>query len=149
MMWMDKSDSGTVFMDCRNEDYQIKPDNAYPSGTTIKVRPDVVGSFSALPFPDSSFWHVVFDPPHVIRQEELGTVTKKYGVLKGDWKPMIQAGFKECFRVLKPCGTLIFKWCETQIPLKEILKLTTEQPMYGHRGGQKSVTHWLAFLKHP
>lgn len=49
--------------------------------------------------------------------------------------------------MLKPNGTLIFKWCETQIPLKEILALTPEKPLYGHKGGQKSVTHWMAFLK--
>ena len=60
---------------------------------------------------------------------------------------MLAGGFAECFRVLKPNGTLIFKWCETQIPLRDILALTPEKPLYGHKGGAKSVTHWVAFLK--
>lgn len=148
MMWMDKEDERVTFVDRRNEDYDIKPDRAYPSGTVIRVRPDVVADFTALPFPDASFWHVVFDPPHIIRNAELGTVTKKYGVLNGDWKAMLAGGFRECFRVLKPNGTLIFKWCETQIPLKDVLALTPEKPLYGHKGGQKSVTHWMAFIRH-
>ena len=37
---------------------------------------------------------------------------------------MIRQGFKECFRVLKPNGTLIFKWNEVQFPVKDVLKLT-------------------------
>jgi ubiquinone/menaquinone biosynthesis C-methylase UbiE len=148
MMWMDKEDERVTFVDRRNEDYEIAPDRAYPSGTVIRVRPDVVADFTALPFPDASFWHVVFDPPHIIRNAELGTVTKKYGVLNGDWKAMLTGGFRECFRVLKPNGTLIFKWCETQIPLKDVLALTPEKPLYGHKGGQKSVTHWMAFIRH-
>jgi len=147
MMWIDKRDSRVTFQDRRNESYEIKPDRAYPNGTTIHVRPDVIADFTSMPFTDESFWHVVFDPPHVIRKAELGTVTKKYGVLNGDWKAMIAGGFRECFRVLKPNGTLIFKWCETQIPLRDILALTPEKPLYGHKGGQRSVTHWMAFLK--
>lgn len=35
----------------------------------------VVG-VNALPFPDESFLHVVFDPPHMKRQKERGTLTK-------------------------------------------------------------------------
>jgi len=72
---------------------------------------------------------------------------KKYGVLRGEWREMIRSGFKECFRVLRPNGTLIFKWCETEIPLREILELTPETPLYGHRTGKQAKTHWVAFLK--
>ena len=147
MMWHDKTDSRVTFVDRRDEDYEVKPDRAYPSGTVIRVRPDVVADFTKLPFEDETFWHVVFDPPHLIRGKELGTMTKKYGCLNGDWKEMLRGGFAECFRVLKPNGTLIFKWCETEIPLREILALTPEKPLYGHKGGQKSVTHWVAFIK--
>ena len=147
MMWMDKEDERVTFVDRRNEDYEIKPDRAYPNGTVIRVRPDVVADFTALPFPDDSFWHVVFDPPHVECKATSGTIIKKYGRLEGDWKAMLAGGFAECFRVLKPHGTLIFKWCETQVPLRDILALTPEKPLYGHKGGAKSVTHWVAFLK--
>lgn len=147
MMWMDKKDNRVMFSDRRDEDYEIAPDRAYPSGTVIRIRPDVVADFTNLPFESGTFEHVVFDPPHIIREKELGTVTKKYGCLNGDWETMLAGGFSECFRVLRVGGTLVFKWCETQIPLKEILKLTDQKPLYGHRSGAKAQTHWVAFIK--
>ena len=147
MMWFDKEDRRVTFMDKRSNDYEVKPDKAYPNGTTIRVRPDVVGNFAAMPFADDSFCHVVFDPPHIEREELLGTITKKYGCLTGDWRAMIRSGFAECFRVLRPGGTLIFKWCEVEIPLKEILQLTPLSPLYGHKSGKKAETHWVAFVK--
>lgn len=60
---------------------------------------------------------------------------------------MLRLGFAECFRVLKPEGTLIFKWNEIEVPLREILALTPVQPLYGHRTGKQAKTHWCAFLK--
>jgi SAM-dependent methyltransferase len=60
---------------------------------------------------------------------------------------MLRGGFSECFRVLKPGGTLIFKWAETEIPLAEVLALTEHQPLYGHRSGKAAKTHWVAFIK--
>lgn len=50
-------------------------------------------------------------------------------------------------RVLKPNGTLVFKWCEIDIPTREIIKAIGVEPLYGHRSGKKSHTHWLAFIK--
>jgi SAM-dependent methyltransferase len=147
MMWFDKMDDRVTFLDVRDCDYTIAPDRAYPSGTVIAVRPDVVGDFASMPFPDDSFCHVVFDPPHIERNEPLGTVTKKYGCLKGDWRSMIRSGFAECFRVLRSGGTLIFKWCEVEIPLADVLLLTDQKPLYGHRSGKKVGTHWVAFVK--
>lgn len=147
MMWFDKQDSRVLFFDLRDEDYSIMPDKAYPSGTVVSVRPDVQGSFADLPFDDERFHHVVFDPPHIERDEPLGTVTKKYGCLTGNWREVLRSGFAECFRVLKPGGTLIFKWCEVEIPLAEVLALTDVTPLYGHRSGKKAQTHWVAFVK--
>ena len=60
---------------------------------------------------------------------------------------MLHRGFAECFRVLRPEGTLIFKWCEYDVPVSEVLALTPEKPLYGHRSGKQSKTHWIAFLK--
>jgi SAM-dependent methyltransferase len=134
-------------MDNRNEEYWLPPSATWKKGKMLKVRPDVVADFTAMPFPDEAFHHVVFDPPHIIRKAELGRITVAYGCLKGDWESMLAAGFSECFRVLKPNGTLIFKWCEAQIPLERILALTPEKPLYGHRTGAKARTHWCAFLK--
>lgn len=60
---------------------------------------------------------------------------------------MIKDGFAECFRVLKPNGTLIFKWNETQILTKDILALTDQKPVVGHISGKRANTHWVCFLK--
>ena len=69
MMWVNKKDPRAIYYDRRNEDYEIKPNAAYPNGTTLKVRPDVQGDFGAMPFPDDSFRLVVFDPPHESKSE--------------------------------------------------------------------------------
>lgn len=147
MMWFDKEDDRVLFFDKRCVNYEIAPDRAYPNGTVVSVRPDIVGDFTALPFEDESFCHIVFDPPHIKRNEMLGTVTKKYGVLSGDWREMLRHGFSECFRVLSVGGTLIFKWGDVEVPLNELLALTPEKPLYGHRSGKKAGTHWVAFVK--
>lgn len=147
MFWYDKRDERALFVDKRREEYEIASDAAYPNGCKIIIAPDLQADFVALPFLSESFSLVVFDPPHIERQEALGIFTKKYGYLTGDWREMLRRGFVECFRVLKPCGTLIFKWAESEYPLREVLALTPERPLFGHRSGKKAQTHWCAFLK--
>ena len=71
----------------------------------------------------------------------------KYGALYSDWRDMITKGFKECFRVLVPGGFLIFKWNETDIKVSEVLALTRENPVFGHKSGKRSNTHWICFMK--
>jgi hypothetical protein len=73
---------------------------------------------------------------------------KKYGVLdKETWQDDLTKGFSECFRVLKDEGTLIFKWNEVSIPLKDILTLTPYKPVLGHPSGKRMGTHWVLFIK--
>jgi hypothetical protein len=75
---------------------------------------------------------------------------KKYGVLdKETWRDDLTKGFAECFRVLKNEGTLIFKWNEVSIPLKEILTLVPPpyKPVLGHPSGKRMGTHWVLFIK--
>lgn len=142
-MWYDKKDERALFMDKRRETHI----DTYPCGTkTNIIDPDIIADFTNMPFDDNSFHHVVFDPPHIVRKSD-SQITKKYGKLEGDWKDMLRHGFKECFRVLKPNGTLIFKWSEVQFPLKDILKLTEHKPLYGHKSGKKMNTHWVCFIK--
>lgn len=142
-MWFDKHDERAVFLDRRRETHV----DVYPCGTkTNVIDPDMIGDFTNIKFPDESFSLVVFDPPH-IEQTSESQITKKYGALTGDWREMIRAGFKECFRVLKPNGTLIFKWNECHFPVKEILALTDEKPLFGHKSGKKMGTHWIAFMR--
>lgn len=142
-MWFDKNDQRALYLDNRRETHI---DN-YPCGTkTNIIDPDIIGDFTNINQPDNSFYHVVFDPPH-IKRNKLGQITKKYGNLQDGWQDMIRQGFKECFRVLKPNGTLIFKWNEVQFPVKDVLKLTDKKPLYGHKSGKKMQTHWICFIK--
>lgn len=144
--WFDKQDNRALFMDRRKEECRIKPDAGHPARNLI-VSPDIVADFTDMPFPDETFWHVVWDPPHA-RFGETSVMAKTYGTLMGtDWREMIRGGFSECWRVLVPGGTLIFKWCEWEIPLREVLAQIPERPLYGHISGKRAQTHWVAFLK--
>jgi hypothetical protein len=84
----------------------------------------------------------------MLRLGEKSWMRKKYGVLDSvTWREDISQGFAECFRVLKINGTLIFKWNEVSIPLKEILALTPQKPVLGHPSGKRMATHWVLFIK--
>ena len=149
--WFDKQDERALFVDVRRESVKVedrkRKDGSKWGGWTIHVQPDVQADFSNLPFPADSFSLVVFDPPH--RTTLSGAVmATQYGVLTGDWRDMLAKGFAECFRVLKPNGTLIFKWNDKDVPVKEILPLTPNRPLFGHKSGKQNQTHWIAFLKH-
>jgi len=149
MFWFDKQDERVMFQDKRNEIRIVDVGTPGTKGRAPKVtRPDVLTSFTSMPYPDETFWHVVFDPPHLCRERDTGVFTASYGVLnKETWQDDIRKGFSECFRVLKTNGTLIFKWNEIEIPLKDILCLAPFPPLYGHRSGKKALTHWVAFTK--
>ena len=152
MFYFDKSDQRVLFQDIR------KVKTTLCDGRTFEVSPDVQADFTNMPYPNSCFSMVVFDPPHLIyhRQQKIegedkatptGWQQLKYGALYSDWRDMLTKGFSECFRVLKPGGFLIFKWNETDIRVSEVLKLTTEKPVFGHISGKRSNTHWICFMK--
>ena len=147
-MWFDANDSRALFMDRRRETVKGEWGPGSKGRRDLHINPDVLADFTAIPFPDESFLLVVLDPPHIRRMEMLGKVSATFGVLRPGWEEMLRAGFSECFRVLKPGGTLIFKWCEVEVPLARVLALTPEKPLFGHRSGKKAQTHWCAFLKH-
>lgn len=118
-----------------------------PSVRHLDIHPDMIMDFASMPFPDASFWLVVFDPPHLNHIGENAWMAKKYGVLKGSWKAMLRDGFRECMRVLRPGGTLIFKWSEVQIPVGEIWRAIGDRPIFGTRCGKKAKTIWATFWK--
>lgn len=95
-------------------------------------------------YADNYFDLVVFDPPHLLRAGQKSWIAQKYGVLPKTWKEDIAAGFRECFRVLRPFGTLIFKWNEEQIPFNDVIKLAPELPLFGDKRGK---TRWVVFCK--
>lgn len=141
MFWFDKTNTDTVFADIRKEKHTLC------DGRTLDISPDMQMDFRDMPFEDGSFKLVVFDPPHLKRAGKSSWIGKKYGILSDDWRSDIRKGFSECFRVLADDGVLIFKWNETQIPLQQILNLTDEKPLFGHRSGKQMKTHWLCFMK--
>ncbi len=141
MFWFDKGDSRAVFNDVREESHTLC------DGRSLEIKPDTQYDFTKLGFDDQSFNLVVFDPPHLKNVGDTAYMALKYGKLQGDWKLMLSDGFKECFRVLKSGGTLVFKWNEDQIKVKDILALTEQNPLFGHRSGKASKTHWICFIK--
>lgn len=139
MFWFDRRHPDVVFMDQRNESHTLC------DGRTLEIKPDVVGDFREMPFSDGTFRLVVFDPPHLIHAGESSWLAKKYGKLdRENWREDLKAGFGECFRVLEPGGVLVFKWCEDQVSTAEVLKLASQEPLFGHRRGK---TVFLVFMK--
>lgn len=138
MFYYDKNNKNTVYMD--NREYE----DILCDGRKLEVNPDIIGDFRKIPFEDSTFKLVIFDPPHLIKVGEKSWLAKKYGKLNENWKKDIKTGFSECFRVLENYGFLIFKWNEEQIKLNEILNLTKYKPLFGNK---RNKTHWIVFIK--
>ena len=116
--WFDKDDDRAIFVDIRNC-VMPRKHNDLPRAPVV-VKPDIQCTFTSLPFKSGCFDMVVFDPPH---REKLGEDTnlgKYYGRLFGHWECDIEEGFKEAFRVLRPGGTLVFKWCSVEIPVSRV-----------------------------
>jgi len=148
MMWFDPKDQRCLFGDMRHESVVVTDRTHRQDGTrAVHIHPDAQMDFRALPFPDSSFALVAFDPPHLVRAGPRSWMAAKYGKLGADWRDDMHQGFSECFRVLRPLGVLIFKWNETQIPLHEILTCTDQRPLFGQRMGRQNRTHWVTFMK--
>lgn len=142
MFWFDKADSRVLFGDVRDETWELC------DGRRFDVKPDMLMDYRDLPFPDETFRMVVLDPPHLRNAGETSYMARKYGCLDQEtWQTDIKTMFTECFRVLKEHGVLIFKWNETQIPVSQILKLTTCKPLFGNKQPNRTGTHWIVFMK--
>lgn len=138
MFWFNKRHPSAIYMDNR------EVATVLCDGRKFEVKPDVLADFTDIPYPDNTFYLVVFDPPHLLRAGEDSWLRHKYGVLPDDWQSLIRDGFRECMRVLRPYGTLIFKWNEDQVKQKEVLEAIGERPLLGNRRGK---THWMVFMK--
>lgn len=146
MFWFDKYNPLALFVDKRSETLTAKDRDKI---RIIEIRPDIVADFTNLPFEDSSFYMVVFDPPHLKTLGKTSWMAKKYGRLPDNWQEMIKSGFDECMRVLKPNGTLVFKWSESEIKVNEVLSIIPYKPLFGHTTGRQSKTIWMCFMKLP
>jgi hypothetical protein len=151
MMWFDRAHSDVIFGDHRCETVTVTDrSHGNDSGVRVlRIEPDVLLDFRALPYADGTFKLIAFDPPHLVRAGPRSWLAAKYGKLSNHWQDDLRAGFAECFRVLDADGTLVFKWNETQVKLAEVLALTPHAPLFGHTTGRKGLTHWLVFMKPP
>ena len=138
MFWFDKKHKETVYIDKRTLDTTLC------DGRKLIVKPDVIADFRKMPFEDESFHLVVFDPPHLLKVGDKSFLGLKYGRLEQTWQEDIEQGLSECWRVLKPNGTMIFKWNEEQIKLPMVKELLPSDPIFGQRRGK---TVWLVFFK--
>ena len=138
MFHFDKENEDVLYMDNRQLDTTLS------DGRTLNVNPDVVADFRDMPFEDESFYMVIFDPPHLVNAGDNSWLAQKYGKLDDLWPVDIHQGFNECMRVLKTNGTLIFKWNEEQVSLKEVMQAIGHTPVFGNK---RSKTHWLVFMK--
>jgi len=149
MMWDDRQNPSVVFGDNRAESILVTDrSHGKMAGTReLIIEPDIMLDFRALPYPDGTFKLVAFDPPHLTRAGQKSWMAAKYGKLRENWRDDLKRGFAECFRVLESGGTLVFKWNETQVKIREVLELTPVRPLFGHLSGRKGLTHWLVFMK--
>ena len=142
-MWFVKNNPLALYLDRRNEFFEF----SLPGRSPWIIKPNVLCDFTALPFKNNTFYLVCYDPPHMDSLGKSSWMAKRYGRLFPGWETEIKGGFDECFRVLKPNGTLIFKWNETDVKLSKVLSLTLEKPLFGHTTNSKKTTHWITFMK--
>ena len=143
MMWFDKNNPNTIYMDNRVREKGFR--EARPNR---EVKPDMMADFRAMPFNDESFLLVVMDPPHLFGKGEFFNMAEDFGYLtKETWFMDIRKGIAECYRVLKVGGVLIFKWNESSIKRTEVLAAIKWKPLFGHPVQSKIPTHWFTFMK--
>lgn len=145
-----KEREDTLYIDRREEE----PGFHGQEGRTYAVEPDEVQDFRDLPYPDESFNLVVFDPPHEVRDDGMeqlsGIILKKYGALHAEtWQEDLRAGFTELCRVLRPGGTLVFKFADRGVDFEEVLSLAPVDPLLGTMTKKTSrcENRWFVFYK--
>ena len=138
MFWYDRENKHTIYQDNRELNTTLC------DGRKLEIKPDTFGDFRKMDYADNTFDLVVFAPPHLNKAGKNSWLAQKYGVLADNWQEDIKAGFEECFRVLRPFGTLVFKWNEVQIPFSEVVKLAPEEPLFGDK---RVNTRWVVFCK--
>lgn len=147
MMWFDKHEPHTIYLDQRPE-----------------CEPDIIGDFRDLKqFPDESFRLIVFDPPHIIESAQTGSnIIRQFGCLQREsWPLLIKNGAAELWRLLKPNGILLFKWSNQYIPSNKLIELFPEKPLFYQISANKDKksasrkrirsvqTLWFCFMKIP
>lgn len=146
MFWKNKNHPNAIFQDIRKDVLPLKEQY----GMNFSVEPDIIGDFRKMVFEDKKFKMVIFDPPHLMLNK-TAWMSKKYGTIKDtDFEADLQAGFKECWRVLNDYGTLIFKWNDQSVAIEKIKPFFPDEPIIFNRIGTKGKsTYWFVFMKIP
>lgn len=145
-----KEREDTLYIDKREEE----PGFTGQEGRTYGVQPNEIQDFRDLPYEDNSFNLVVFDPPHIIKENGMenltGYVQKSYGCLDAEtWQNDLKKGFEELWRVLSPGGTLVFKFADNAADFKDVLDLAPVDPLFGTttKKNSKVENRWFVFYK--
>jgi len=146
MFWKNKNHPNAIYQDIRKDVLPLKEQY----GMNFSVEPSHIGDFRKMVFEDKSFKMVIFDPSHLMLNK-TAWMAKKYGTIKDtDYKADLQAGFKECWRVLDNYGTLIFKWNDQSVTIEKIKPFFPDEPIIFNRVGTKGkTTYWFVFMKIP
>ena len=115
--------------------------------------PDVLADTRQLPFKDASFDLIAYDPPHRVTDGGMsqisGVIEQKYGALCAEtWQSDLADSFEELWRVLRPGGTITFKWADVHKSHDEVLRQLPETPLYGTTTGKdRALVKWWVFHK--
>ena len=95
MIWFNKNNKLAVYVDRRELDCEaIWTSGDGQSTRYCNIHPDIVADFTDLPFEDNTFYHIIFDPPHLVDGGDNAWMVKKYGKLNKDtWKQVLHDGF--------------------------------------------------------
>lgn len=116
-MWFEKNHPDCTYVDLRAE-----------------VRPTIVCDTRSLPFADSVFDLIVFDPPHT-NFGKNGAMSATYGWhTMPEIRDIIAGTAKEAHRVSKPSALMAFKWSNRDMRLGPILGSMQEWwgALFGH-----------------
>jgi SAM-dependent methyltransferase len=148
-----KNRDDTLYIDKRKDDNPLKREEFGYKPRNYSIEPDAVEDYRDLPYEDESFNLIVFDPPHIIRNDGMkslnGVSDRKWGNLHAEtWQEDLRAGFKELFRVLSSGGTLVLKFADVSAEFDEVLSLTEHDPLFGTSvKDHNTETRWFVFYK--
>lgn len=149
MMHYDKQNPNVLFMDKRAE-----------------CQPEHIANFKNTELPSNSFYLIIWDPPYLVSngtQNAASNMKRMYGLLEPEtWQADLREGFTELWRLLKPGGTLMFKWSTYSVSSDRVLDLFPIKPIVyqisaNKKNGESMTgkrvrevqTLWFCFFKNP